>query len=163
MIKYTTGDATSPQATGFKFIIHISNDAGGWGAGFVLAISKKWKEPEALYRSTALSGLNLGAIQIASVEQDTIVVNMIAQHKWLTPESTEAPIRYDALRECLRSVSEYAGHFEASVHCPRIGAGLSGGDWDVIERIMNEELKDIDVTVYDLPNQPFVNKPFIVK
>ncbi len=34
---------------------------------------------------------------------------------------------------------------------PRIGAGLTGGNWEIIEGIIREELsaKDTSVTVYD--------------
>ena len=45
-INYIKGDATNPQISGNKIIVHICNDIGGWGKGFVLAISNKWKEPE---------------------------------------------------------------------------------------------------------------------
>ena len=44
-IKYLKGDATCPQAKGMKIICHVCNDAGGWGKGFVLALSKRWDEP----------------------------------------------------------------------------------------------------------------------
>lgn len=40
-IIYLKGDATNPIAKGNKIIAHICNDAGGWGKGFVLAISRK--------------------------------------------------------------------------------------------------------------------------
>lgn len=40
-IHYVTGDATEPIGEGEKIIAHICNDQGGWGAGFVLALSKK--------------------------------------------------------------------------------------------------------------------------
>lgn len=50
VINYTTGDATAPTTQGNKIIVHICNDVGGWGKGFVLAISKKWKQPEQNYR-----------------------------------------------------------------------------------------------------------------
>lgn len=49
-IQYIKGDATSPQAKGTKIICHICNNLGGWGKGFVLAISKRWPEPEKQYR-----------------------------------------------------------------------------------------------------------------
>lgn len=41
---------------------------------------------------------------------------------------------------------------KASIHMPRIGCGLAGGKWEVIEQIIKEELidKEIAVTVYDL-------------
>ncbi len=42
-IQYLKGDATSPQAKGTKIIAHICNDIGGWGKGFVLAVSKDGK------------------------------------------------------------------------------------------------------------------------
>lgn len=49
-IIYLKGDATNPQTEGNKIIAHICNDLGGWGKGFVLAISRRWKKPENEYR-----------------------------------------------------------------------------------------------------------------
>ena len=50
-LKIIKGDATSPQAKGVKIIAHICNDRGGWGKGFVVAISRRWPEPEEAYRA----------------------------------------------------------------------------------------------------------------
>ena len=44
MINYLTRDATAPTAIGNKIIVHICNDIGAWGKGFVMALSKKWKD-----------------------------------------------------------------------------------------------------------------------
>ena len=47
-IKYVVGDATSPQVeenTPF-IIVHVCNNKNRWGAGFVKALSSKWKQPE---------------------------------------------------------------------------------------------------------------------
>ena len=41
MLRYVTGDATVPQGGGPKILVHLCNDAGGWGAGFVLAVSRR--------------------------------------------------------------------------------------------------------------------------
>ncbi len=50
-IIYLKGDATEPIVTdGMRIITHICNDKGRWGAGFVMALSRKWKEPEDEYR-----------------------------------------------------------------------------------------------------------------
>jgi hypothetical protein len=51
-------------------------------------------------------------------------------------------------------VAAFARQQGASVHMPRIGAGLAGGKWDVISQIVEDELtaKGIPVTVYDLPS-----------
>ncbi len=32
-------------------VAHVCNDIGGWGKGFVLAVSRRWPEPEAAYRA----------------------------------------------------------------------------------------------------------------
>lgn len=45
-IEYIKADATLPQSEGTIIITHICNDIGGWGKGFVLALSKRWKAPE---------------------------------------------------------------------------------------------------------------------
>lgn len=50
-IEYRTGDATAPVGTGPKIIVHVCNDIGAWGRGFVMAISKRWSEPERRYRA----------------------------------------------------------------------------------------------------------------
>jgi O-acetyl-ADP-ribose deacetylase (regulator of RNase III) len=38
-IEYVQGDATRPQGPGNKIIVHICNDVGGWGKGFVLTLA----------------------------------------------------------------------------------------------------------------------------
>lgn len=160
-IMYLKGDATSPQAKGPKLIIHICNDAGGWGKGFVLAVSKRWGRPEAAYRAwyhsreirpesdmTTTGRFELGQTQIVTVQPGVAVVNMIAQAGTRTG-SKGPPIRYDALALCLRHVRAYAESWRASVHAPRIGTGLAGGDWTRIEPIIQQLLPEVAVYVYD--------------
>ena len=51
-ITYLKGDATCPQnVTKNIYIAHVCNDINKWGKGFVLALSKKWKEPEKYFNS----------------------------------------------------------------------------------------------------------------
>lgn len=155
-INYVTGDATSPQAEGPTVIAHICNDIGRWGRGFVLAISRRWPGPEAAYQhwhhDRAHNDFELGATQLVQVTPDTWVANMIGQHGIKTSRSTGAPIRYDAVRQCLRHLATHAAGLDASVHMPRIGVGLAGGSWDCVEPLITGELVDrgINVTIYDL-------------
>lgn len=66
-LQFIQGDATAPQAKGNRIIAHICNNLGGWGKGFVLAISERWPQPEAEYRrwhrSRADNDFALGAVQ----------------------------------------------------------------------------------------------------
>jgi O-acetyl-ADP-ribose deacetylase (regulator of RNase III) len=151
-IRYLKGDATVPQAKGKKIIAHICNDLGGWGMGFVLAISKRWQEPEGHYRKwhNEREEFHLGAAQFVQVEPTIWVANMIGQHGMKTG-SKGPPIRYDAVEACLKKVAERAKELGASVHMPRIGCGLAGGKWEKIEPIIERTLlaSQIEVFVYD--------------
>jgi O-acetyl-ADP-ribose deacetylase (regulator of RNase III) len=82
-IKYIEGDATQPQGKENKIIVHVCNDIGGWGKGFVVAISKRWPEPEQKYREWYKSGENfeLGNVQFVQVEDNLWVANLIGQQK----------------------------------------------------------------------------------
>lgn len=151
MIHYIKGDATCPQAAGAKLIAHVCNDRGGWGRGFVLAISKRWDEPEQSYRKWSKDkNFTLGSVQLVQVDKYTWVANMLCQHG-LRGRSNPVPLRYDALRSCIQRLAVDAKQLDASVHMPRIGCGLAGGRWDKIEPILVEELvnQNISVMVYD--------------
>ncbi|MEV4546206.1 macro domain-containing protein [Micromonospora echinaurantiaca] len=148
------GDATSPQAKGPKVIAHICNDLGGWGKGFVLAISRRWPEPERDYRQwhrgRASNDFALGATRLVQVAPYVWVANMVGQ-RGIKTGSAGPPIRYDAVERCLASLAEQAAALGASVHMPRIGCGLAGGTWNRIEPIILRTLcaRDIAVTVYE--------------
>lgn len=159
-ITYLTGDATLPQKEGQKILCHVVNTEGGWGAGFVLAASKRWPEPEQRYQQwmkdtggPVLARRQLGLIQTVPVTDDITVVNMLCQLGYRYTE--RRPLRYGHLAACLVYVAEYMSDHtpRSSVHMPRIGAGLAGGDWDVIESIIEDILvfRGVDVFVYDLP------------
>jgi O-acetyl-ADP-ribose deacetylase (regulator of RNase III) len=153
-ITYVKGDATCPQAKGVKIICHICNDIGGWGKGFVLALSKRWEAPEAEYRKWHSTGKNggfaLGAVQFVQVEPYIWVANMVAQ-RGIKRGSSGPPIRYEAVAACLTQLAVRALELGASVHMPRIGCGLAGGKWSEVEPMIEQSLiaAGVPVTVYD--------------
>ncbi len=150
-INYLKGDATSPQAGGVKIIAHICNDIGGWGKGFVLAISKRWAEPEKSYRlwhrERNKNNFKLGEIELIQVEKYIYVANMIGQRGTKTG-SNGVPIRYEAVESCLTKLAQQANDLQASVHMPRIGCGLAGGKWEMIEPLIINTLIKMDINTY---------------
>lgn len=147
---YICGDATEPNGCGNcnKIIAHVCNNKGGWGKGFVLALSKKWEKPEKNYRKLAKThDLQLGTVQFVKVENQIIVANMIAQNGFKS-QFNPTPLSYAALKKCLQAVSETAQRVNATVHMPKIGCGLGGGDWDAVEQMINYTLCDKGVDVY---------------
>jgi len=154
VITYVKGSAVYPVADGNKVIIHIVNNIGAWGSGFVLALSKRWKRPERFYRHVWNKEkiLRLGDIQVVSVEHDTFVVNMIAQDG-LPSRTNRHPLQYYALKSCLYQLKHRlvdSGQ-KYSIHCPKIGCGHGGGDWNTVGSILRDVFCNrFDITVYEL-------------
>lgn len=155
-IRYVSGDATAPDTTDPTMIAHVCNDIGGWGRGFVLALSARWPEPERRYRDwhrhRDTNDFALGAVQLVPVDAALWVANMIGQHGTRHSRGTP-PVRYDAIHEALATVAGQAVELGASVHMPRIGCGLAGGSWDEVEPLILDTLvrAGVSTTVYDLP------------
>ncbi|HEY1201191.1 MAG TPA: hypothetical protein VGE79_09430 [Niastella sp.] len=154
LINYIRGDATQPAGDGNKIIVHVCNDIGAWGKGFVVALSRRWPQPEKQYKNWFKSNVNfaLGETQFVQVEKNIWVANMIGQRNIKTGNNGVPPVRYEAIATALSKVAVFAAEKNASVHMPRIGCGLAGGAWDKMEPIIEAELlnKNIPVTVYDL-------------
>lgn len=157
-IAYQVGDATRPIGAGPRVIVHVCNDVGAWGKGFVVALSKRWKSPEESFRRWHKDGgsepFELGQVQFVEFEPELWVANLIGQRDIFNKDDVP-PVRYDAIRTGLRRVAAFAKEHNATIHMPRIGAGLAGGDWKVISDIIDDELVNagLSVTVYDLPPQ----------
>jgi len=162
-IRFLPGDATDPQGDGYKIIVHCCNNVGAWGAGFVLALSKRWQRPEKEYRAWAESRGSekfqklLGAVQIVPVEEDIAVANLIGQDG-IGRGSEGPPIRYDAISRGFGHIVTHAkSKDQPSIIMPRIGCGLAGGSWARIEELVMEHFiaNEIPVTVYDWPGSTF--------
>ena len=155
MLEYVKGDATNPPRIGTRVICHICNDIGAWGAGFALALGERYPKAKRFYQHChERYGLELGQIQVVHIEPHLYVVNMIAQHK-LRSKANPHPIRYDALRDCLTQLthrllrSDLVGSFV--IDMPRIGCGLAGGEWDMVEPIVSSTVGEYFVVkVYDV-------------
>jgi O-acetyl-ADP-ribose deacetylase (regulator of RNase III) len=165
LITYLQGDATRPQPSESLIIMHICNDRGGWGKGFVLALSKRWTQPEGQYRkwykdkhNPMYGDFSLGNVGWSLVGPGLWVANMIAQVGYGKTGSLQhiveedpgpSPIRYDALRTCLTKVAERARSHGSTIHAPRIGCNLSGGSWSRVEPLIQETMRDLQVFIYD--------------
>jgi len=158
-VTFVVGDATRPKGDGPRVIVHVCNDLGSWGRGFVLALSHAYPEAERRYRAWHARGEDdgapfaLGQAQIVPVAPDLWVANVIGQHGTRRAGTAgPPPVRYEAIRQGLAHVASFALAHAASVHMPRIGTGLAGGEWPKIESIVRDELtrQGVPVTVYDL-------------
>lgn len=160
-IRYLVGDATEPRGEGQKIIAHIVNDKGKkWGAGFGLAVAKKWPKVAKEFRrwATKENNLKLGSSHLSDISEDLHIFHMVAQHGY--GRSPSPRIRYRALSKCLGSLSQESLKLSATVHMPRIGTGYAGGNWSVVSELIDERLvkQGVAVTVYDLPGRERIKK-----
>lgn len=169
-IKYVKGDATWPAPDDkTKVILHCCNDLGGWGSGFVVALSNRYLNVDVAYRNWfhqtgAVSPFDilyesskvpgLGEIQVLELSPKLLLCNMIGQHGvghlGVTP-----PIRYEAFEQGFQALNDFFSLMDitdASIHCPRLGCGLAGGDWAKVSDLLMEHFvsNSFPVTVYDL-------------
>jgi len=148
MLKIETkvGSATSPTPDGGIILIpHICNTKGGWGSGFVLAVSALSKAPENAYRAWAKEGkLELGSTQFVEAKPGVIIANMIAQDGYAGDHADGVAVDYEALEKCLKTVFERAYRLGADVHLPAgMGSGLAGGDRSAILGIIGSVTETI--------------------
>jgi hypothetical protein len=160
-LRTVKGDATDPQREKSNEIViipHVCNNQGGWGAGFVLALSKKWEEPEREYRGYCDFNKSfpiLGKVCYAKIHDHLVIANMIGQEGTVSAENS-IPIKYKALVSCMSEVFNYIEiikHQTSSpvvIHCPKFGSDLAGGNFDFILELIREIWieQGIDVVIY---------------
>jgi hypothetical protein len=155
MIYFLVGDAAKPAVGGHQLLVHVVNDRGGWGKGFVQALSHHYAGVEKFYRDWfrrgSLEGVpfELGNVQFCTLTNAITLANMLAQDGYKSATNPR-PLDYTALDKCLVQVAAWATKNEATLHMPRIGTGLAGGDWTVVEALINKHLAAHTVYVYDL-------------
>ena len=111
------------------------------GAGIALSIKNKWPQVYEADLKTVKGDINKLGSYTYCVVPETTVINAYTQYDY----KGRKPVDYDAIRGVMQEMkSDFAGK---SFGIPLIGAGLAGGDWEVIEAIIAEELVDEDVTI----------------
>lgn len=158
-IHYIKGDATKPLIIEgeYSVICHCCNTLGVWGAGFVLSLSKRFPKVKEHYLSLIKSinpNERLGKVGFVKTNKNIVVANILGQDRIYRSADGKIPLNYDALREGFRNVyDKFIGYKDTpfTIHMPRIGCGLAGGKWEIVESIIKDEFvkKGIDVYVYD--------------
>ena len=134
MIIHNKGDLFSVTE---GYIVHGCNAQGVMGSGVARIVKEKY--PLA-FRAYKESGHQLGSLSYF-VEGELCVVNAVTQEFY--GRDGQQYTDYDAVRDCfrrLRMLSEQRVGVPKIVNFPLIGCGLGGGDWNVVEAIIEEEL-----------------------
>jgi O-acetyl-ADP-ribose deacetylase (regulator of RNase III) len=130
-------------------IAHGVNCSGVFNAGVAYQIRRRWPEVyESYIEKYKGSGWMLGDIQI--VETNTKIIANLATQLGYGIEKVH--VNYKAIETCFQKLLQYCYIHKLSVAIPKIGAGLAGGDWNIISTIIEKELKKypVNLTVYIL-------------
>jgi O-acetyl-ADP-ribose deacetylase (regulator of RNase III) len=131
-------------------IAHGCNAQGVMGSGVALAIRKTFPDAFRVYERTYIDGhnhLQMGTVAIAHTK-GKLIANCITQ-EYFGPGDRRY-VSYDAISLCLQMINNYKID---SVALPLIGAGLGGGNWNIIATIIEEELTKVQPVVYVLSEE----------
>jgi O-acetyl-ADP-ribose deacetylase (regulator of RNase III) len=151
----------------FDVITHGCNCFCTMGAGIAPQMAKAFNCDSFLMEKNGKGDINkLGQIDFEYMDLEggwrslweseyskIIVVNSYSQYRYGSNHSdgVKTPIDYEALTLCLRKINyKFKGKH---IGLPKIGAGLAGGDWNRIKKIIQKELKDCKVTVVIYKNK----------
>jgi O-acetyl-ADP-ribose deacetylase (regulator of RNase III) len=151
MISYVTGDLLGATQ---KVIIHGCNNRGVMGSGVARQIRDRWPNVFEVYAlKHKVFGLDLGDILPVATLDGKIIVNCITQDGF--GRDGTRYVDYDAIDCCFQRLNDRVTDWQVSeIAMPRIGAGLGGGDWTVIEQIISKNAKNFIPIVYDFPVAP---------
>lgn len=130
------------KANTFDVIVHGNNCFNTWGAGIALQLKKSFPAAYKADQKTTRGDINkLGTITYA-LSNNILVVNAYTQYHY---GHQGKHVDYTALRNCFKLIkNNFSG---CRIGYPQIGAGLAGGDWNIISSIINDELYDEDHTL----------------
>jgi O-acetyl-ADP-ribose deacetylase (regulator of RNase III) len=145
------------QGGHFDLIAHGANCFCTFGAGIAKAIKSAFPEAyEADLKTKKGDYSKLGSLSLTKVkrkEQEFIVANLYTQFFYGTPKHPKdtKDIRYKAIENSLKELKKQVP-YDASIGLPKIGAGLAGGDWEIIREIIKSVIPN--ATIVSLPEQP---------
>ena len=159
MIEYRKGDL---MAVTSGIIAHGCNAQGVMGSGVAALVKAKYPiafeqyvaDLEMLTKDEAYMGMSpLGYVSFWSptelITADSLLIaNCITQN--LFGRNGSKYVSYDAIHTCFTTLERIAVTTDMTINIPRIGAGLGGGDWNVIEAVITSVCKKSKVICWDL-------------
>jgi O-acetyl-ADP-ribose deacetylase (regulator of RNase III) len=130
----------------FTVIIHGCNCFHTMGAGIAKSIKEKYPEAYEADLQTNYGDKNkLGDYSFFDYPNFTII-NAYTQYMYGRGKQVD----YDAVRKCFNKIKKKFGMKMGRSNkfgIPKIGAGLAGGNWDIISGIIEDEMVGEDITV----------------
>ena len=153
-MKKITGDLIElAKQKQFDVIVHGCNCFCKMGSGIAKQIAEKFPAAYDEDKKT-ISGdrKKLGTITYAFMKGEGVyVVNAYTQFNY--GYDGEQYVDYDAIRSCFKKIKQKFGMKmgrKLRFGIPKIGCGLAGGDWEIVSKIIEEEMSCDDIIGEDV-------------
>lgn len=144
-IIYKNGDVSKAEE---DIIAHGCNAQGKMASGVAKAIRTKFPKAYEYYYNAYIENnhsLTVGKIVWAPCGNKAIA-NCITQEFY--GRDGRVYVDYNAIRQCMKVLNNEGHLSNLTVAMPMIGSALGGGDWKIIEKIIEEEFTDTTPVVY---------------
>ncbi len=133
-------------------IVHGCNAQGVMGSGVAKQLRATYPDIftnytlllEAIY----IDGCSpLGLVAWSGISVDLVIANAITQEFY--GRDDKKYVSYDALDAAFQRIASFAKASDCTIHIPfLIGAGLGGGNANIIQRIIEENTQDLEVVYH---------------
>lgn len=147
MLKYVKGDLVQMAYNGeFEFIIHGCNCFHTMGAGIAKQIKMTFPEAyECDLKTPYGDRYKLGRTSTEFCKNSKSGVWVINAYTQFKPGRENPKHLYRNIKDCF---SQYVVHLkDKKIGIPKIGCGIAGGDWNIVSDIIEDIMKDSDITV----------------
>jgi O-acetyl-ADP-ribose deacetylase (regulator of RNase III) len=148
------GDLVAMALNGeFEVIVHGCNRFNNMGASIADTIADVLPQAMLADQMTMLGDPDKMGTYSSAKEKGVIIVNAYTQYKYGRGKHTD----YTAIRSVFRLIKkDFSG---LRIGYPLIGCGLGGGDWDIVSKIIDEELAGENHTLVKF-NGTYTNIPY---
>jgi len=143
MIEYREGNLLKSD---MEVIVHGCNCFNTFGAGIAKQIRSIYPEANETDQKTQKGDRNKLGTCTTAISNDKLIINAYTQFHYSRNTKT---VDYDAIKSVMYEIDEIVPQ-NTTIGMPRIGCGLAGGDWNIVEKILDEAFTDRRIFIYDL-------------
>lgn len=127
----------------YDMLVHGCNCFHTMGGGIAAIVSYRYPSALEADKQTKWGDKKkLGTYSMTDTKYGTII-NLYTQFDFGT---YQRQVDYEAVKKGFELLN---AEFKGKTACiPRIGAGLAGGDWNILKNIINESTPDLEIVVY---------------
>lgn len=134
----------------FDVIVHGCNCFHNMGAGIAKQISNEWPEVSRWDSDFTSKGdpSKLGSVKLVPIKiNDNLTIRVVNAYTQYFPGYVrDKELLYNSIRFAFYRLNRVFPGKSLRIGYPKIGCGLASGDWDIVSKIIDEELKGRDHT-----------------